>query len=82
MHPWADGNGRMSRLLMNFIQYEAGIVPAIIKKENRAEYIQSLASSQEKDDAADFLQFMLSHHIRNLSEQIEEYKTSLEMSGN
>jgi fic family protein len=82
MHPWADGNGRMSRLLMNFIQYEAGIVPAIIKKENRAEYIQSLASSQEKDDAADFLQFMFSHHIRNLSEQIEEYKTSLEMSGN
>lgn len=81
IHPWADGNGRMSRLLMNFIQYEAGIIPSIIKKENRAEYIQSLSSSQDKDDPAEFLHFMFSHHIRNLSEQIEEYKTSLEMSG-
>ena len=81
IHPWADGNGRMSRLLMNVIQYEAGLVPAIIKKENRAEYIQSLASSQDKDDPAEFLDFIFSHHIRNLSEQIEEYKTSLEMSG-
>ena len=80
IHPWADGNGRMSRLLMNVIQYEAGIIPSIIKKENRAEYIQSLASSQDKDDPAEFLHFMFSHHIRNLSEQIEEYKTSLEMS--
>ena len=66
---------------MNFIQYEAGIIPSIIKKENRAEYIQSLASSQDKDDPAEFLHFMFSHHIRNLSEQIEEYKNSLEMSG-
>ena len=81
IHPWADGNGRMSRLLMNFIQYEAGIIPSIIKKENRAEYIHSLASSQDKDDPAEFLHFMFSHHIRNLSEHIEEYKTSLEMSG-
>ncbi|MGI5085683.1 Fic family protein [Treponema putidum] len=81
IHPWADGNGRMSRLLMNVIQYEAGIIPSIIKKENRAEYIHSLASSQDKDDPAEFLHFMFSHHIRNLSEQIEEYKTSLEMSG-
>ena len=81
IHPFNDGNGRMSRLLMNFIQYEAGLVPAIIKKENRAEYIHSLASSQDKDDPAEFLHFMFSHHIRNLSEQIEEYKTSLEMSG-
>ena len=81
MHPWADGNGRMNRLLINFVQYEAGIIPSIIKKEKRAEHIQSLASSQEKDDPAEFLHFMFSHHIRNLSEQIEEYKTSLEMSG-
>ena len=78
MHPWADGNGRMSRLLMNFIQYEARIIPSIVKKENRAEYIQSLAASQEKDDPTDFLHFMFSHHIHNLSEQIKEYTTSLE----
>lgn len=78
IQPWADGNGRMARLLMNVLQYEAGIVPSIVKKENRAEYIQSLSSSQEKDDATDFLTFMFSHHVQNIREQINEYKTSIE----
>ena len=50
IHPWADGNGRMSRLIMNMIQYEAGVIPSIVKKENRAEYIQSLALSQENGE--------------------------------
>ena len=76
IHPWADGNGRMSRLLMNMIQYEFGLIPSIVKKENRLDYIQSLAQSQEIDDSKEFLDFMLEHHIENLKKQIEEYKHS------
>ena len=76
IHPWADGNGRMSRLLMNMIQKEFGVLPSIVKKEKRAEYIQSLALSQEKDDSKEFIDFMMNHHIENLKEQIKEYKTS------
>ena len=78
IHPWADGNGRMSRLIMNMIQYEAGVIPSIVKKENRAEYIQSLAQSQEKDDSKDFIDFMMNHHVDNLQKQIAEYKASME----
>ena len=78
IHPWADGNGRMSRLIMNMIQYEAGCIPSIVKKENRAEYIQSLAQSQEKDDSKDFIDFMMNHHVDNLQKQIDEYKASME----
>lgn len=78
MHPWADGNGRMSRLIMNMIQYEAGVIPSIVKKENRAEYIQSLALSQENGDSSTFVEFMLNHHIENLQKQIAEYKASME----
>lgn len=77
IHPWADGNGRMSRLIMNMIQYEAGVIPSIVKKENRAEYIQSLALSQEIDDSSTFVEFMLNHHIENLQKQIAEYKASM-----
>lgn len=76
IHPWADGNGRMIRLLMNMIQKEFGVLPSIVKKEKRAEYIQSLALSQEKDDSKEFIDFMMNHHIENLKEQIKEYKTS------
>lgn len=78
IHPWADGNGRMSRLIMNMIQYEASVIPSIVKKESRAEYIQSLAQSQEKDDSKDFIDFMMNHHVDNLQKQIDEYKASME----
>ena len=78
IHPWADGNGRMSRLIMNMIQYEAGVIPSIVKKENRAEYIQSLALSQENDDSSTFVEFMLNHHTENLQKQIAEYKASMD----
>ena len=78
LHPWADGNGRLSRLIMNMIQYEFGVVPAIVKKENRADYIKSLQESQEEGNSQKFIDFMLNHHCRNILLQIEEYKTSLE----
>lgn len=78
IHPWADGNGRMSRLVMNMIQYEAGIIPSIVKKECRAEYIQFLAQSQDQKDSSKFIDFMLKHHIENLEQQIMDYKKSME----
>ena len=52
------------------IQKEFDVIPSIVKKENRVEYIQSLASSQVKDDMQDFMDFMMNHHIQNLLQQI------------
>ena len=77
IHPWSDGNGRMSRLLMNMIQKEFGVLPSVVKKEKRAEYIKSLAESQENANSQLFLDFMLNHHIDNILEQISEYKHSM-----
>ncbi|MBQ7538378.1 MAG: Fic family protein [Treponema sp.] len=78
IHPFADGNGRMGRLLMNMIQYEAGIVPSIVKKENRVEYIKSLSESQDKEDSSGFIDFMMNHHKDNLLQQVDEYKKSIQ----
>ena len=33
IHPWVDGNGRTSRLLMNIVQKQLGIVPLIVTKD-------------------------------------------------
>ncbi|WP_314313823.1 Fic family protein, partial [Hoylesella saccharolytica] len=33
IHPWVDGNGRMSRLIMNHLQNEFGLVPNKVLKE-------------------------------------------------
>lgn len=78
IHPWADGNGRMSRLVMNMLQHEAGIIPSIVKKENRVDYIKALSESQDEEDGTKFLKFMLDHHKSNLLEQIDEYKKSMD----
>ena len=69
IHPWADGNGRMDRLLMNMVKYEKNLVPSIVKKERRAEYIKVISAS--------LIDFMFNHHVQNLKQQIEEYKRSL-----
>ena len=77
IHPWADGNGRMSRLVMNMIQYEYAVVPSIVKKEKRKQYISFLEQSEEAEDSKKFKTFMLQHHCDNLLKQIEEYKHSM-----
>ena len=62
---------------MNMIQKEFGVLPSVVKKEKRAEYIKSLAESQENANSQLFLDFMLNHHIDNILEQISEYKNSM-----
>ncbi|MBS1594405.1 MAG: Fic family protein [Bacteroidetes bacterium] len=42
IHPFDDGNGRMSRILMNFILMQYGYPPVIIKTENKEEYYMAL----------------------------------------
>ncbi len=50
IHPWVDGNGRTTRLVMNTIQRQLGLVPSIVRKEDKGEYIQSLVDSRENED--------------------------------
>ena len=76
IHPWADGNGRMSRLIMNYIQFDFGLVPAKVKKEDKADYIQALIAAREQDTPEPFREFMLKEHIGNLQEEIRNYKQS------
>lgn len=42
IHPFIDGNGRTSRLLLNFELIKNGYTPIIIKNESRAEYYDVL----------------------------------------
>ncbi|MCR4847105.1 MAG: Fic family protein [Eubacterium sp.] len=78
IHPWADGNGRMSRLVMNMIQSEFGVIPSIVKKECREEYIKSLSKAQEDGNPNAFIKFMFKHHKENLENAMIEYKSSIE----
>lgn len=78
IHPWVDGNGRMSRLIMNHLQFESGLVPAKIIKEDKAQYIKALNESREEEAMAPFQEFMLKEHTQNLRNEILEYRKSME----
>jgi Fic family protein len=46
IHPFVDGNGRTARLLMNLLLMQTGYPPAIIRKEDRSKYINSIEKAQ------------------------------------
>ena len=77
IHPWADGNGRMSRLIMNHLQFEYGLVPTKVNKHDKAEYIQALVDSREQNTTEPFREFMLKEHIKNLQHEIATYNESV-----
>ncbi len=78
IHPWADGNGRMARLLMNLLQFEFKLIPAKILKEDKEEYIKALVATRENEDLSIFREFMTATMIKNLTHDIEVYRKSLE----
>jgi len=49
IHPFVDGNGRTSRLLMNLILMQSGYPPVIIRKQDRLKYYQFLETANEGD---------------------------------
>ncbi len=46
IHPHSDGNGRTARLLMNLLLMQKGYPPALIRKEDRDIYIDSIGKAQ------------------------------------
>ena len=77
IHPWADGNGRTCRLLMNLLQMEYGVLPTKILKEDKAEYIQALIDTRETEDITIFLDCMAKLHNDHLKHDIEQYELSI-----
>jgi len=52
IHPFADGNGRIGRLLMAFQYIQNDLIPPLILNETRQEYLKTL---NNKSFLADFL---------------------------
>jgi Fic family protein len=77
IHPFYDGNGRASRLLMNYIQAYYKLPLAIVHKESKVEYINALIETREKQDLSIFRAFMdneYSQHLKSEIEKVQELK--------
>ncbi len=72
IHPFVDGNGRTARLLMNLLLMQTGYPPAIVRKEDRSVYINSLEKGQTKNDLTDYYTVMLEAVERSLDIYLED----------
>jgi Fic family protein len=49
IHPFKDGNGRISRLWQDLILFQANLTAAIIRPEERRDYLDALTAADEGD---------------------------------
>ncbi|MBH8571286.1 Fic family protein [Microvirga sp. STS02] len=70
IHPFNDGNGRTSRLLMNYVQRYYGQPLTIVFREDRQAYFEALEQSRVAEDLAVFMDFMRGQHGKSLTYQL------------
>ncbi|MGN0374074.1 MAG: Fic family protein [Butyrivibrio sp.] len=69
IYPFVDGNGRTSRMIMNYQLMANGFLPVSIAKENRLEYFETLEAYAVEGDLKPF-----TNMIAELEEQrLDEY---------
>ena len=73
IHPFYDGNGRTSRLLMNYIQACHGLPLAIVFKEDKADYYVALQETRKQEDMQVFYAFMFGQYRKHLEQEIASY---------
>lgn len=74
IHPYYDGNGRTSRLLMNYIQAFYNLPLAIVQSEHKAAYIQALIDTREQENIRIFREFMAAEYAFLLTQEIEKFE--------
>ena len=77
IHPFYDGNGRTSRLLMNYIQAYYGLPLAIVHSESKVAYIQALIDTREQDDIEIFMAFMNNEYAKLLTNEIDRFENMI-----
>ena len=65
IHPFDDGNGRVARILMNFILMQFGYPPVIIRTDDKSNYFRVLRLA-DADQLEPFIDYIALNLIRSL----------------
>lgn len=71
IHPFADGNGRTGRLVMNYILVINGHPPIVIHEEDRKTYYSALESWDTDQDIKPMCEFLKEQTAKTWAKQIE-----------
>ena len=72
IHPFIDGNGRDSRLLLNLDLMKEGLPPIVIKTENRLSYYDALDKAHTTGIYGDLIEL-----VKNEVEQTLDWYLSM-----
>lgn len=75
IHPFGDGNGRISRLFMNYVQLYHHEPLIKIFTEDRKQYIDALNKTEEKQNPDIFRTFVCSQQIKFYQAEIEKFNS-------
>ena len=70
IHPFGDGNGRTSRLLMNYVQQYHGLPLSLVYAQDRTAYIAALEESRQQETTKPMSDFMYGQLTQFLSQEI------------
>ncbi|MBP3736084.1 MAG: Fic family protein [Lachnospiraceae bacterium] len=70
IHPFADGNGRTGRLLLNYLLLLNDHPPIIIHEEDRRDYFASLEAWDERQDLAPLARFLKDQAVKTWEKQL------------
>lgn len=73
IHPFDDGNGRVARILMNFILMQFGYPPVIIKTADKENYYAVLRLA-DADQLEPFIEYVATNLVRSLNIMIRGAK--------
>ncbi len=76
IHPFGDGNGRLSRLFMNYVLMYHQQPFVKIFTDDRAKYIDALNETEEKQDPEIFRSFIALQQLRFFKSEIEKFTKS------
>ena len=71
IHPFADGNGRVGRILMNNILIKHGYPPVNISLEDRLEYYETLQRYEKEQNIRPTIEFLIKSY-KKLKKQIKQ----------
>lgn len=74
IHPFSDGNGRVGRLLMNYILLIHNHPPITIHEEDRKDYYNALEKFDEELDLNSLIDFLKSQLVKTWEKQLDKSK--------